>query len=318
MKARDEITQPKPTTGHFENPADADAMKAVTEARLSGEDPFGDEDASAPVVVQQVEAPADEPTDDQVEAASAEPADEGDEAGGSSSAPPETAPAEQPAVEPAAAIAPVVPTPHVKYKTRTAKELADAQAAVLTARTEAFKEYSDGTLSAEEYAKADMEAMQTLMTLTRESALQEATAQTSIQQSESALTQVKAQAKLQGLDYDTDTKAATQFDQAAEVLAKDPDMAKLPDAEFFGKVNEMVFFMRGVKPIAAAAPKVAPNLPPARADMKAPITLRGVPAAATPNTGGGLGEQLGRLGGLDFEDAVGALGRAQRDAWLDS
>ena len=43
-----------------------------------------------------------------------------------------------------------------------------------------------------------------------------------------------------------------------------------------------------------------------------------MPAAATPNTGGGVAEQLGRLNGLDFEDAVGAMSRQQRDQWLDS
>jgi hypothetical protein len=311
MKARDEITQPKPTTGHFENPADADAMKAVTAAREAGEDPFGDEDgftaapeaeeaqADAPVVVDDDHGEPDAPADDEQTPAESLEAE-----------------AAQPADEPEAPAAPVAPTPHVQYKTRTAKELAEAQAAVLTARTEAFKQYSDGTMSADDYAKADMEAMQTLMTLAREGALQEATTQTAIQQSEKALMEVKAQAKLQGLDYDKDTKAALQFDQASEVLAKDPDMAKLPDAEFFAKVNEMVFFMRGVKPAAAPAP--APNLPPARADMKAPITLRGMPAAATPNTGGGLGETLGRLNGLDFQDAVGALPKEQRNQWLDS
>ena len=48
------------------------------------------------------------------------------------------------------------------------------------------------------------------------------------------------------------------------------------------------------------------------------VTLRNLPAAATPNTGGGLTEQLSRLDGLDFQEAVGALPKAQRDAWLDS
>ena len=188
---------------------------------------------------------------------------------------------------------------------------------MLANRTDAFQKYSDGTMSADEYAKADMEAMTALMTLAREGALQDATMQTAMQQSEQALAQVKALAVQQhGLDYDKDTKAATQFDQAAEILAKDPDMAKLPDGEFFGKVHNMVLFMRGITPTAAPTPAQAAAQ--VRTDMRAPITLRNMPTAATPNTGGGLSEQLGRLGGLDFEDAVGNLPKAQRDQWLDS
>jgi hypothetical protein len=49
-----------------------------------------------------------------------------------------------------------------------------------------------------------------------------------------------------------------------------------------------------------------------------PLTLGNVPAAAQPNGTGGINEELSRLNGLDFQERIGAMPKAQRDAWLDS
>jgi hypothetical protein len=315
MKGRSDTTPAKADTGHFENPADADAIKAVEAARAAGTDPFGDMDedepaaAASPEPSEQTEGETGLDTDDL-------DALDDDGSAATDAAPPEQQTAAETPAEPAEQ-----PTaqPVVQYKTRSAKELAESQAATLTERTEAFKAFSDGTMTAEEYAEIDAKAMTTLMAIASERALQEAGAQTALQESEAALASIKALAVKQGhVDYDKDSKAATQFDQASAILGADPEMAKLPDAEFFGKVHSMVLFMRGI-----TAPAIGPGATPAakpaaRQDMRGPTTLRGIPAAATPNTGGGLSEQLGRLNGLDFEDAVGSLSRSQRDQWLDS
>jgi hypothetical protein len=73
----------------------------------------------------------------------------------------------------------------------------------------------------------------------------------------------------------------------------------------------MVKAMRGI-----AVPQ--PNKPAAERKPagEAPVTLRSLPSASTPNTGGIL-EQIGRLKGPAYEAAYAKLTPAQQAALLD-
>lgn len=328
MKGRDESTPAKPNTSHFENPADAEASKALADGLAAGADVFGDMD--------------DDPEPASVASGDSGGANEGADAGnanddtggadddldvdaGAKSAP-LTTEAQQATLPPAAAEAPPAasnpqPQPQPQYKTKSLDDLAAAQKALFAEKAEAFDQYSTGTMTAAEYSAVDSRVMTSLVSLASETALANANAQAAMQASEAALESIKALAKEQGLIDYADQATAGQFDDAVVMLAKNPKMAQLSNADFFAKAHDMVLMMNGHATSGRTSAPVATaptGKPPARQDSTGPITLRALPTAATPNTNGGVAEQLGRLSGLDFEDAVGSMGRAQRDAWLDS
>lgn len=322
MKGRNDTTPAKADTGHFENPADAEAAKQVAAGLAAGEDVFGDNDnddgtpmtgAPAPAPAAEATPPAAAPAAEDLDAGeNLEAQDNASTTQTQEATPPAPAPAPTPAPAP----------PVLQFKTKTAAELAAAQKALLDKKAEAFDKYSVGTMTAAEYSAVDSEVMLGLMGIASEAALAQANTQTALNASEQALADVKALAKSQGLvDYEADESAGVQFDNVVDMLAKDPKMAALSDADFFSKAHNLVLTMRGHTPPAtgnAPAPSPTPSPAKPRQDMTGPITLRSMPAAATPNTGGGVAEQLGRLNGLDFEEAVGSMSRQQRDAWIDS
>lgn len=333
MKGRNDTTPAKVETSHYENPADAEAAKQLADGLAAGADVFGDNDnddgtpmtGAAPAA-----APAPAPAADEGAASQDLDADDEGQATGEAAAAADADAAAQAAeatrqatnteaVAQAPTPAPAPPPP--QFKTKSTTELATAQKALLDKKAEAFEKYSVGTMTAAEYNAVDSEVMLGLMAVASETALATANAQTALQASEQALADVKKLAKTQGLvDYETDLEAGQQFDNVVDMLSRDPKVAAMTDAEFFGKAHATVLLLRGLTPPAgaAAAAPAAPGKPAPRQDMTGPITLRTIPAAATPNTGGGVAEQLGRLNGLDFEDAVGAMSRQQRDQWLDS
>lgn len=333
MKGRNDTTPAKADTGHFENPADAEAAKQVAAGLAAGEDVFGDNDNDDGTPMSGAVAATSQATTGADDGAAAD-LDDGGQATGeaepaavAAAGPADAAQAaeetRQPAnTEAAAAAGPPAPAAP-QFKAKSTTELAAAQKALLDEKAEAFDKYSTGLMTTAEYNAVDTRVMLALMATASEGALAQANTQTALQASEQALASVKQLAKDQGLiDYDTDPDAGAQFDNVVDMLSRDPKMAALPDSEFFGKAHATVLLMRGHAPTAQATPTAAAPAAPGpakpRADMTGPITLRTIPAAATPNTGGGVAEQLGRLGGLDFEEAVGAMGRQQRDAWLDS
>lgn len=335
MKGRNDITPAKASTAHYENPADAEAAKAVADGLAAGEDVFGDfDDDAATASAAAAPAPAAAAADDGA-AAGADDAsrdlDDGDDTANQEAAAAAEADAAAQAAEASRQAAneaeqATKPTPDPtpapspapqQFKVKSAKELADAEKALLGEKAEAFERYSNGTMTAAEYSEVDSRVMKGLIGLASETALAQANAQTALQASEQALANVKQLAKTQGLvDYDADQEAATQFDNVVDMLSKDPKAAALSDADFFSKTHATVLLLRGLTPPATAPATAAPAKP--RQDMTGPITLRQLPAAATPNATGGVAEQLSRLEGLDFEDAVGAMSRQQRDQWLDS
>jgi len=68
-----------------------------------------------------------------------------------------------------------------------------------------------------------------------------------------------------------------------------------------------------VSPVAAALEKV-PDRQPVE---KAPVTLRGLPVASTPNSNGDVIEQMSRLSGQAYQDAFAKLSPQQRRSLVD-
>lgn len=336
MKARNEVTAPKPDTATFENPADQQVLQETAAALAAGGDPFGDLDDPTPAPAPSPEGGAPAPAPAPAEATAKDDADDLDEPAAPTPAPapaaeapaaptppapapePPPAPAPAPTQAPTPAPAPQAP-PVLNFRTRPASEIKAEQDALLKRKAEAFQEYSDGTMTAEAFAKVDAEVMQGMLRIGSEMTLAQASAQTVAATEESAIEAIKQTSKAAGhIDYDADPAAVDQFNAAVDLVAKDPRAAKMSLDEFYGKAHSLVLTMRGISAGGAPSPAPAPAPAPARQDMAPPTTLRNVPAAATPNTGGGLTEQLSRLSGQEFEAALAAMPKAQRDAWMDT
>ncbi len=119
------------------------------------------------------------------------------------------------------------------------------------------------------------------------------------------------------LDY-SDAKVGAAFDRMLHAVAGDPDNASKSYAEIAQMTHDALCAARGVKPAAAAAPAPAQaGAPVARKAPDAPITLRNLPAAATPNTGGDQLQAMAHLKGQAYQDAFNRLSPAQQAALVD-
>lgn len=141
------------------------------------------------------------------------------------------------------------------------------------------------------------------------------------QEINTSLTAVMAQAKADGIDYN-DPKQAAMFDRYANFLAGDPDFAGKSVAQIHAEAHKNVLQRLGK---SAATPAPAPAIPPAAAPTPrktpldtAPKTLAQVPGADDANTdlNGGEFTQLDSLDGLELEDALARLPKAQREQYL--
>lgn len=182
------------------------------------------------------------------------------------------------------------------------------------AKAEAMKQLMDGEIDAEAYAVIDAELADKLEDLTaariRAETLQEANTQNQEAYQRREIQKLIRSAK-GTVDY-TDAVAIKQFDRALAVVASDPDNEGADYADLIADAHKMVLALRGVKQ-APAKVKHEPRGP----GGEAPVTLRNLPAASTPNVSGGVAEQLARLSGPAYEAAFAKLSPAQRAQMLD-
>lgn len=278
-------------------PEDLKALEAIAAAEAAGQDPFGDDEPLT------VEADADEPAPE----AAAEP--EAEQA--AADAP--TAEADQPEADPAPAAASTaaeLPT----YKAELPSDYKAQRAELLQAKAEAMKKLMDGEIDAETFAAEDMRVAEALEDLAaariRAETLQEANAQSQQAYQARAIQRLIANAKSE-VDYAADATAQQQFDTSLQVLAAQPANAGKDFADLIEDAHKMVKAMRGVQtPPKAPAPERKPA-----GDV--PVTLRSLPSASTPNTGGVI-EQIARLKGPAYEAAFDKLTPAQKAALLDA
>ena len=328
-------------TGHFKNQQDQQVLGQF-DSREARDDYLDDDDAELPgettdegAQATTLEADTDDGADDAgTEATTEQQAGETDaeraareaaEAQATSQADDEAAATAAKANEQQQVQAPP-PAPQLpRFQTRTAQELAEASKQAMQKKAEAFKQYSDGTLEPDAFMAIDMEVTAELAQITAESTLMRMNAEAAQMTDQQAIAQVQAQAKAAGLDYATDQSAVEDFNAAVDMLAKGR-FASLPPDQFYAKAHQQVLLLRGmpITPAPAAAPAAPAVQQVRRADKAAPAvptTIRSMPAAANPNTNGGVEEELSRLASTDplaFQNRIGSMDRAKRDAWLDS
>lgn len=299
----------------FENPADKAVLDDISERRALGEDVFGDGDDEAALAAAAAAAENGAADDADEKADGDEKADEVEAAGDDAAKEEKAEGAEAGKEEKAAEIEveTVEPEPVQQFRTVSKEEFETQRKALRTEKNEAFKKLSAGEITEDQYLDIQDRVDDSLMELTSQRALLEANEQNRLNAQQAKLSQIRADAKKAGLIDYGDADTAQEFDAALQFVAAVKSNAGLGFDALADKAHEMVLAQRG---IAAKKPDAQPE--PGRKPPKAPITLSGLPAAATPNGNGGVGEQLSRLDGLDFQDAVGRMSKSQRDAWLDS
>ena len=277
-------------------PEDQKALDAIAAAEAAGQDPFGDDEPLT------VEAAAEEAAPD-AEAA-AEP--EAEQAAADAT----TAEAEQAESKPAEVSAEAVELP--TYKAELPSDYKAQRAELMKAKADAMKQLMDGEIDADAYAAEDARVSEALEDLAaariRAETLQEANAQSQQAYQARAIQRLIANAKAE-VDYAADATAQKQFDTSLQVLAAQPDNAGKDFADLIEDAHKMVKAMRGIAPQAKPAAERKPA-------GDAPVTLRSLPSASTPNTGGVI-EQIARLKGPAYEAAYAKLTPAQQAALLD-
>lgn len=303
------------------------AVRADTEAQLAaGGDPFGDdEEIVAPSIAEQA-ATAQAKVDkaNGVAPADADPAadiDEGADAGLNVEAEADAVvePVVAAAVEPVVAAEPATPAQRPPQFRVASQEAIDADTAALNLeKATALKKMMDGDLEPEAYAAIDASVTHKLGRLLVQSALAEANAQNAAQAENTALVSLMNASKRDGtLDYNTDLKAQKQFDMALDMLQADPDNANRGYVDLINEAHSAVLSLRGIAKAKAPAAAVVADKPPARVPGAAPVTLRGLPQASTPNTGGTIADAMGRLQGAEYQAAYAKLSPAQKAALVD-
>lgn len=120
------------------------------------------------------------------------------------------------------------------------------------------------------------------------------------------------------LDY-SDAKVGSAYDAMLGAVSSDPENAGKNFNQLARLAHDALCAARGVKGAAAASPAPAPAAATAKraAPPPPPVTLRTLPSASTPNTGGDALEALGNLKGQDYQDAFNNLSPAQKARLLD-
>jgi hypothetical protein len=298
-----------PTVGTTQ--AEADVLAATAAAIAAGQDPFGDGDDEQPESTTTAAAAEEEGTTTTAA---------GEDANGEKSGEEEVAGDEEDTdltPEQLAAIAgeeTPEPAPAPRYKTVDPADLQAQRAEQIGIKAKALKDLMDGVIEPEEYSRIETEVADKLEELAVQRTLHEANVQTEQLTQEAELDKIIAAAKKAGeVDYRADPKAAKQFDTAMAMLAQDGE--KRTYAKLVEEAHQAVLAIRGIKPAAAPAPAATPAQP--RENGKGPMTLRNVPAAETPNSGGGWKEQLAALSGQAYEEAFAKLSPGQRAELLN-
>lgn len=237
------------------------------------------------------------------------------------------------------------------YQTELPADYQAQRGVLLKEKALAMKKLIDGELDLEAFSVIESRVSNALEDLTaqriRSETLSEANVQNQQAMQQSEIRRLIARAKAD-VDYSKDTKAQKSFDVALRTLQADPDNAALEFGDLVNEAHRVVLALRGgvgkvdaTVPAAAAvtvqvvAPvvkeakvvkaesAVAPAPVPAEkvADRqpaeKAPVTLRGLPVASTPNSNGDVIEQMSRLSGQAYQDAFAKLSPQQRRSLVD-
>lgn len=265
-------------------PNDQAALAEIELARKHGEDPFGDDELdNAPVA----DEPAEEPDEQTPQAAADVEADE-----------PPTA---------------TQPT----YQAEVPADYQEQRKALMAEKAQAMKQLIEGELDVDAFAEIESRVSNSLEDLTaqriRAETLREANLQNQQQQQQSEIRRLIARSKAD-VDYMADPKAQKQFDMALAMTQADPDNAALDFSDVVAQAHKAVLAMRGV---ATKGDKVAEAIKSRAPTEKPPVTLRGLPVAASAQSGGDALEALSRLTGQAYQAAFNKLPPAQKARLLE-
>jgi hypothetical protein len=279
--------------------AEQKILADIAAAEARGDDVFGDEEEIVAAGPGDQDEGPDSSVDGEPEAKADEPAT-----------------TDTPADEPPAQDEPAATEQPAMFKADLPADYKTQRTELLKAKAAAMKQLMDGEIDAEAFATVEAELADKLEDLTaqriRAETLQEANIQNQAAYQQREIQKLIRASKSE-VDYTKDTAAIKQFDQALAIISADPDNAGADYAELIGNAHKMVMALRGLKPPAAPATQRQPRGP----GGEAPITLRSLPAASTPNVSGGVAEQLSRLSGPAYEAAFSKLSPAQRAQMLD-
>lgn len=305
------------TKSHL-SPAEAEALKAIEAAEAAGQDPFGDLDddtTAAPAAAAATDAAAGA-----TEQENGDPASAGQEqAAGAQdgAAVDETVLAE---LADPLGIAQPAPT---TYKAEIPADLDANREALLTEKADALEKLMAGEIDAKEFAAVEMRVTKEMAKIDRQLARAETLAeinQQSVSQYEGLVIAQIVDTTKPVLDYSKDATAQRQFDAVMAGLRADPANASKSFADLAADANKAVLAIRGLslpgEQTPAAASAQAASKPTQRGVPAVPPTLRGIPTAATPNSGGGVVEQMANLSGQAYEAAFSKLSPAQQAALL--
>lgn len=300
-------------------PAEIAVAAEIDKQIAAGGDPFGDDEPIVAVTIaDQAQEAADRLEEDNGVVADAD-ADEpqpGEVTGGAKTETPAEAKTETPPTAEAKPAEPQRDAP--QFKTADLATLESTRTKLVEEKAAAFQKVMDGEIDPAAYAKLDAEISGKLDTLLIQRTLAEANAQTAQAQEDAAIGEIMESAKQAGsIDYFTDAKAQRQFDTALTMIQIDPDNAKRPFAALVKEAHSTVLALRGIATAAAAPALAASTKPAARTPDAGPPTLRGLPNASLPNTGGTVADALGRLSGAEYQAAFAKLTPAQKAAMLD-
>ena len=303
------------TKSHL-SPADAEALKAIEAAEAAGQDPFGDMDddtTAAPAAAAASDAAGETTEQEAGETTTTEAATEGEQA----AAVDETVLAE---LADPLGIAQPAPT---TYKAEIPADLDANREALLTEKADALEKLMAGEIDAKEFASVEMRVTKEMAKIDRQLARAETLAeinQQSVSQYEGLVIAQIVDTTKPVLDYSKDATAQRQFDAVMAGLRADPANASKSFADLAADANKTVLAIRGLslpgEQTPAAASAQAASKPPQRGVPAVPPTLRGIPTAATPNSGGGVVEQMANLSGQAYEAAFSKLSPAQQAALL--
>lgn len=201
---------------------------------------------------------------------------------------------------------PVASTAPQTYRADMPADLAAKRTELLAAKAEAMKQLMDGVIDAEKYADEEFRISEELEGITLARARAETLAEVNRQTAEvyqgNVISALVARTKTE-IDYASDPDAQQTFDRALRLVGSEPDAAGKDFAQLADEAHRMVMARRVVAP---AAPSTAGRAAPDRTPPKPPITLGGLPTAATSGTKS-ISEVAGRLTGDDLEQAFDAL-----------
>lgn len=305
------------TKSHL-SPAEAEALKAIEAAEAAGQDPFGDlDDNATDAIAERVasEAATEAAADDATEQQAGETTTEAD--GEQAAAVDESVLNE---LADPLGIAQPAPT---TYNTEIPADLDANREALLTEKADALEKLMAGEIDAKEFAAVEMRVTKEMAKIDRQLARAETLAeinQQSVSQYEGLVIAQIVDTTKSVLDYSKDTAAARQFDAVMAGLRADPANASKSFADLAADANRTVLAIRGLslpgEQTPAAASAQAASKPAQRGVPAVPPTLRGIPTAATPNSGGGVVEQMANLSGQAYEAAFSKLSPAQQAALL--